>query len=74
LYKRDYGVFKITRQLYSNEIWMLTLEQHFKRSGIYNKTAPEAKGSFKTKREHYIVDVVFRRLQTEISDENTLTT
>jgi hypothetical protein len=53
-----------------NEIWMLTFGASFQRSGIYNKTAPEAqKGSFKTKTRAYIVDVVLDGYKTgNVSD------
>jgi hypothetical protein len=54
-----------------NEIWMLTFGASFQRSGIYNKTAPEAqKGSFKMKTRAYIVDAVLDGYKTgNVSDE-----
>jgi hypothetical protein len=55
LYKRDYGVFKNHKTALFKRDLDVNFGAAFQRSGIYNKTAPEAKGSFKTKREHTLL-------------------
>jgi hypothetical protein len=70
LYKRDYGVFKrITGQLYSKEIWMLTFGAAFQGQVSIIKQLLSSKRALRNK-TRYIVDVVLDGYKTgNVSDE-----